>query len=120
MVTNKLKSAIQELEVALTYKDKALAEKFFFSGIAKSFEVCFEYCWKQMKFQANKEGLEVYSPRDAIKSAGRLKIIEDVELWLSFLENRNLAVHDYLGIGESEYIAVIEKFLREVKKLNFI
>jgi len=53
------------------------------------------------------------------KAAGRLNLIEDVELWLSFLENRNLAVHDYLGIQDHEYLAVIEHFLVEIKKINF-
>ncbi len=115
---DKLKKAIKELETALTYRKKALEEKFFFSGIAKSFEVCFEYAWKYFKYRSIKEGLEAYSPRDSIKIAGRLNIIDNVELWLGFLENRNLAVHDYLGISDSDYLSIISNFYKEVKRLD--
>ena len=115
---DKFSNSILELEEALSYKSKALKERFFFSGIAKCFEVCFEYAWKYMKEAAINNGLEVYSPRDSIKCAGRLGIISDVERWLFFLENRNLAVHDYLGIEDSKYLQIIEEFLMEVKKIK--
>ncbi|MBL6990997.1 MAG: nucleotidyltransferase substrate binding protein [Bacteriovoracaceae bacterium] len=115
---DKLKQSILDLEEALKFKKKAQKEKFYFLGIAKSFEVCFEYCWKYFKFVANKEGLEIYSPRDSIKAAGRLNIIDNVEQWLFYLENRNLAVHDYLGIPETEYMQSIEKFYLEIINLQ--
>jgi uncharacterized protein with HEPN domain len=41
-----------------------------------------------------------------------------VQKWLDFLEDRNLAVHDYLGISDEDYIKMIKEFLIEVKKLK--
>ncbi len=114
---DKFAQSVAELEHALSFAPKATDDRFYFSGIAKSFEVCLEYAWKYMKRRAIDEGLEVYSPKDAIKTAGRLKMIDDVELWLDFLEDRNLAVHDYLGVSDEEYLATTMTFLGEVKKL---
>ncbi len=62
-------------------------------------------------------GMEAYSPRDVIKVAGRLDIIQNVELWLGFLEDRNLSVHDYLGIEDSEYIQTVHRYLAEATSL---
>ena len=70
--------------------------------------------WKR---KAVNEGLEVFSPKEAIKIAGKLKLIDDVEKWLNFLSDRNLAVHGYLGIKDEDYLKTIQEFLTEVKKL---
>lgn len=114
---DKFHSSIQALEHALSFRKKAQEDHFYFSGIAKSFEVCFEYAWKDFKRKALEEGLEVNSPKEAIKSAGKLGIIENVNLWLDFFNDRNIAVHDYLGLPDDVYLKTIEKFFQEVKKL---
>jgi len=104
---NKLKDTYKTLKEALKFEEKAKKSGGFYSaGIAKSFEICFEYAWKYMKHYSIEHGLEVYSPRDAIKTAGQLGLIEDVELWFGFLEDRNLSVHDYIGIDNKEYLFV--------------
>jgi nucleotidyltransferase substrate binding protein (TIGR01987 family) len=114
---NSLKKSIADLKHALTFEKRAVEDSFFAAGISKSFEICFEYAWKKMKLKANEHGLEAYSPRDAIKAAGRIGLIEDVEAWLGYLEDRNLSVHDYLGIDDQEYLATIKRFLLSVEKL---
>ncbi len=63
------------------------------------------------------EGLEVLSPKEAIKLAARLHIIDDAEKWLDYLQDRNLAVHDYLGVSDEQYVETIREFLKNVKKL---
>lgn len=62
-------------------------------------------------------GLEIPSPRDAIKQAAALGLIDDVALWLEFLRVRNLVVHDYLGVPQNEYIKTTKRFFAEGKKL---
>jgi nucleotidyltransferase substrate binding protein (TIGR01987 family) len=111
-----LKQSIADLEHALTFENRAAKDRFFYAGIAKSFEICFEYTWKWFKRCAIDEGLEVHSPREAIKAAGRLDVIDDVEKWLGFLHDRNLAVHDYVGIADDVYLATIKEFLKEAKR----
>lgn len=113
----KLKESMKALEHALSFKDKINKDPFYFSGISKSFEVCLEYAWKYLKRRVIDEGIEVHSPKDAIRYAGKLKIIDNVEIWMDFLEDRNLAVHDYLGVSDQDYIKSIETFLKEVKSI---
>ena len=113
----KLKSSIDELTKAMNYEKEAMKDRFFFSGISKSFEVCLEYAWKYFKRRAVDEGVEIYSPKDAVRAAGRLGLIDDVEKWLGFIEDRNLAVHDYMGMSDDDYMKTIKEFLVEVQKI---
>jgi nucleotidyltransferase substrate binding protein (TIGR01987 family) len=98
----KLSQAIADLEHALDFEKQAQKDTFYMRGIAKSFEICLEYAWKYFKRCAQDNGLEAFSPKESIKMAGRLKLIDNVELWLDFLTDRNFAVHDYQGIDEQE------------------
>ncbi|MFA5812737.1 MAG: HI0074 family nucleotidyltransferase substrate-binding subunit [bacterium] len=115
---DKFRQAIDDLAHAVTFSKEAERDRFYFAGITKSFETCVEYAWKYFKRLAIDEGLEVYSPKDAIRAAGRLGLIDDVEKWLGFVEDRNLAVHDYLGVSIDDYMKTIRVFLAEVKKLD--
>lgn len=117
MVDKKFIESVEALEHALTFLKKSEKDPFYFSGISKSFEVCIEYAWKYMKREAQENGLEVYGPKEAIKYAGRMGLIDDVDKWLKFLKDRNLAVHDYLGLADEDYVKTIQEFLPEVKKL---
>lgn len=114
---DKFKKSVRELEHALTFLNKGKSDSFYFAGISKCFEICLEYAWKHLKAKVTTEGIEVYSPKETIKQAGRLGLIDDVEKWLDFLEDRNLAVHDYLGVADEEYLETIRAFLPEVKKI---
>jgi nucleotidyltransferase substrate binding protein (TIGR01987 family) len=105
--------AIKALKHALSFEKQSKKDIFYFSGIAKSFESAVEYSWKFFKRKVQQEGLDVYSPREAIKQAGRIGLIDDVELWLMFVDTRNLAVHDYLEIDQSEYLEIIKNFYKE-------
>lgn len=120
MEDKKLEKSIQDLERALTFEKEAKTDTFYMAGIAKCYEICLEYAWKYFKRMATEEGIEVFSPKEAIKMAGRLKIIGDVEKWLEFLAERNMAVHDYLGVSDQEYLETIHEFLKEVKNIKLL
>lgn len=115
---DKFEQAIQDLTSALSYRKRALEEKIIYSGIAKSFEVAIEYAWKFLKRELEAQSLEAYSPKEIVKTAGRAGLIDDVELWIQCLNARNIAVHDYLGITQTEYLDLIERFLPLLKKLK--
>jgi nucleotidyltransferase substrate binding protein (TIGR01987 family) len=117
MDKDKFQESYNNLQLALKHEKEALTNPVFYAAITKSFEVCFEYTWKYLKKAAIKEGLEVFSPRDSIKAAGRLGLIDNLEVWLDDLENRNLSVHDYLGITKQDYLKSIKNFSKRVKRL---
>ena len=68
----KFRNSIQNLKSALTHRKKAEKDVFYFAGLSKSFEVCLEYAWKYLKREIESEGLEVLSPKEAIKKAGKV------------------------------------------------
>lgn len=115
---DKLRRAVKALEHALTFLPQGKRDPFYFAGIAKCFETCMEYAWKYLRDRAVHEGLDAQSPRGAIKVAGSIELIDDVEGWLKALDMRNLAVHDYIGVSDEEYLTVIRSFLPAVQKLT--
>lgn len=115
--TDKLKLTLSEFFDAMKKVDQAERDSFIFAAISKYFESSLEYAWKYFKRQAEEAGFEVLSPKEAIKHAGQLALIEDVTLWLKFLSNRNHAVHDYQGISNLDYLGIIRDFEKEGRKL---
>ncbi len=87
------------------------------AALAKAFESTFEYVWKHFKREAGEAGLEAYSPRDAIKSAAQLKLIDDLEMWNQFLNARNLSVHDYVGMDDATTLKLVREFHHQVQQL---
>jgi nucleotidyltransferase substrate binding protein (TIGR01987 family) len=49
--------------------------------------------WKAVALLAREEGLDAYSPREALRIALRLGWVEDDELWLGMLDARNRTSH---------------------------
>ena len=113
----KLEQSVKDLQHALEFLDKAKKDTFFSAGITKCFEVSMEYAWKYFKAMLACEGLDAYSPKEAIKLAGRAGWIDNVEQWLDYLEDRNLAVHDYLGMGDPDVSETIRSYLQDVSRL---
>ncbi len=51
MNDQKLRDAIRALEHALKFLPQAKKDNFYYAGIAKCFEICFEYAWKHLKLR---------------------------------------------------------------------
>lgn len=115
MKDKNLTTSTQKLEQVL--KQKTI-DDIKFDAICKRFEVCFEYAWKHLKREATEAGQEVYSPKDAIKEGVKLKLIHNLDLWLDFLHERNLSVHNYYAGNAEETLKKIKQFLIEVKKIK--
>ena len=117
MSDDKLRQSWQLLEAALKEIKAAPENPLRFAALAKAFESTFEYVWKQFKREAGDSGLEVYSPRDALKAAAQLDRIDDLEAWNRYLNARNLSVHDYVGMEDAECLEEVRRFHRAVSKL---
>jgi nucleotidyltransferase substrate binding protein (TIGR01987 family) len=79
-------------------------------GMVQRFEYTFELAWKTLKdYQESKGYLEKY-PRDVIKRAFETEAIDDGEIWLDMLENRNLMSHTY---DEQVFEKVTSKIVKE-------
>ena len=117
MNDDKLQQAFALLEAALSECDVEPENRLRQAALAKAFESTFEYVWKHFKREADRAGLEAYSPRDALRFAAQLKVIDDLELWNQFLNARNLSVHDYVGMDEATVLQVVRQFRDEVDRL---
>ena len=64
-------------------------------GTLQRFEFTFELCWKILQTIVNENLLNVYGPKNVIREAAKLNLIDDPVIWFKFLENRNLISHTY-------------------------
>ena len=88
-----------------------------FLTLAKTLEVLTEYTWKDLKTKVEEQGLFAPSPKEAIRQAATIGIIDDPESWLRVINARNDSVHDYFNIPEKDYAALAEKFLELTQEL---
>lgn len=79
------------------------------AGIIQFFEMTLELAWNTLKDFLEEQGfIDVNSPRNAIKKAFEINLINDGHNWLKALEDRNLMSHTY-----NEEIAIeIETLIR--------
>ena len=87
-----LKQAFSRLESACAQEKYSELE---LAGLVQTYEFTFELCWKTLKDLLTYEGYEVNSPRETIRKAFELSLIDDVERWFNALENRNVLSHTY-------------------------
>jgi nucleotidyltransferase substrate binding protein (TIGR01987 family) len=117
--SNKLADSISKLKNALKFhaSQTDISEELRHMTLSKAFEVAVEYAWKELKKRVEDEGLEVMSPKDAVRKAAQIGLIDKPEIWIEFITARNDSVHDYFAIPEDDYVELAKKFLQEVEKL---
>lgn len=96
------KQRFENLKAAHKVLEEAIQENFhkpnhtiIQMALIKAFEMTFELSWKTMKDYLIYNGIDTNSPRDVIKQAFANNIIEDGQLWINMLEERNLMAHTY-------------------------
>lgn len=62
--------------------------KFELQGLIQCFEYNFELAWKVMKDYLENEGYTLATPRETIKTAFSINLIQDGKLWLEALEKK--------------------------------
>lgn len=81
------------------------------------FEFTFEITWKILKDVAFQKGIEVVSPKDSLRTAAELKLIENLDSWFDFLDARNLSSHTYNETTANLVYEQIKKFIPEEEAL---
>lgn len=82
-------------------------------GVIQRFEFTFELCWKTLRLFLLNEGIITKSPKETLKEAFRYGLIEDQELFLDMLEDRNLTSHIY---SEDISKQIVSRIKRKYKK----
>lgn len=99
-MSERLKALVGNLESALERLEEALRQpkdEFIRDSAIQRFESTFELLWKCFQAACRDAGLTAYSPRDSMRGAFQLGLIEDDPVWLAMLEDRNLTSHTYHG-----------------------
>ena len=86
-----LSKANKRLKEVLAMEDTQVNQ----DATIQRFEFCFELAWKLIKEYAKDQGVVCNSPKNCIREAGGLELVDDVEKWLVFLEARNSTAHIY-------------------------
>ena len=112
--------AVKNLKVAC---ENAVDELDIDGGI-KRFEIAFELSWKLIKEYLADLGIICKNPRTCFKYAYQNDLINDEEIWLEMIEDRNLIVHTY-NFEESrkvfdrvkeKYLSAFEDLFQRIKK----
>lgn len=92
---NNLENSHKNLIEMLDLLNKEPSNKAYKLAVIQSYEMDIELAWKTLKDYLNYLGYKLQAPREVIKQAFAIEIIEDGEIWLKMLEDRNLTSHIY-------------------------
>jgi nucleotidyltransferase substrate binding protein (TIGR01987 family) len=95
---------VQKLDVGKTSQ----LEK---EGIIQRFQFTLELGWKTLKDRMESDGLLLaqISPKMVVKEAFKAKYIDQIEIWLDMINDRNLLSHTYDFTVMEEVIPDIQK-----------
>ena len=88
-----------------------------FIALTKAFEVCMEYAWKTLRAAVEDRGLEANSPKDAVRAAAQVGLIDDPALWIDAINARNQSVHDYFSLSEEALVSLMRQFAGALQAL---
>lgn len=97
-MSSDIEPRLAALRVAVARLEAALAQpktEWTRDAAIQRFEFTFELMWKAVAHAARAEGVDVASPRGALRAAFSLKWIEDDTTWLTMLDDRNRTTHTY-------------------------
>ncbi|WP_160549673.1 nucleotidyltransferase substrate binding protein [bacterium 1xD42-11] len=88
------------------------------AGIIQFFEMTFELSWKVLKDYLESQGYDVKSPRETIKQAFQIGLIEEGHPWMDALSKRNLTTHTYDEVLAIKFVGeIIEIYVPIFKSL---
>ena len=108
--------ANKRLEEALQEEATDLA----IDGVLHRFEFTFELAWKTMKDYIEYQGIseKTGSPREIIKEAFSIGLIDNGDVWINMMLARNTLSHLYDEETSREiYDDIKDKYIIEIKKL---
>lgn len=79
------------------------------AGLIQTYEFTFELAWKTLKNYLEMEGFTVPSPRATLRQAFQCGYIQQGDVWLKALNDRNLTAHTYDDEVAKEVIADIQQ-----------
>jgi len=85
-------------------------------AVIQSYEMDIELAWKTLKDYLNYLGYKLQAPREVIKQAFAIDFIDDGNIWIKMIDDRNLTSHTYDEAKAQDFIDNINKYYFD--KLN--
>jgi len=112
-------------DIIASYREDKL-NVIFHMALVQSFKVCFELGWKVLKDYLNINGISVQLPRQVIKEAFNKEVIQNGQIWIDMLKDRNATSHEYnmdkvdkvLEKISTEYFEELCRFREQVKEFD--
>lgn len=102
----RIKSTLEDYERVVKHLESAVkkaADELEIDGTIKRFELCYELSWKLIKVYLEDFGIICKNPRESFKAAVLNDLIDNENVWMDMLEDRNRLVHTY-NLEESREI----------------
>ena len=100
------------------YSNQEITPELERAGIIQFFEMTFELAWKVLKDYLESEGYMVKSPRETVKQAFQIGLIDNGHIWIDALSNRNLTTHTYdEKLATKMTSEILNAYLPELDKL---
>jgi nucleotidyltransferase substrate binding protein (TIGR01987 family) len=111
-----LTSAVDRLNEAIQ-QSKEYQLSTMIDGVIQRFEFTLELSWKAIKHYLNSEGLnEALAPRSTIRIAFKIGLIENGDIWMQMIDDRNLTSHTYSEVTAKEiYTRIADIYANEIK-----
>lgn len=116
----KLVAQIEDLKEAHARLKDALEQpknEFLRDSVIQRFEFTFELSWKVMKTANEMLGKECASPRQCIRVSAQTAIIDNPEMWMTYLNQRNYASHIYSEPTAEHIYTTAKTFVTDVSVL---
>lgn len=88
-----LQRALGQLSNAIEAHQAMPENELFVIALIKAYEFSFELSWKTLKDLLAWNGVDARLPREVLKQAFATGLLEDGQLWIDMLEQRNLMAH---------------------------
>ena len=121
-IRRKYENSIKGLNKLLELQnEKTVESDVFRDALIQRFEFTFEMIWKLLKAYMEEQGIQdINAPKSVLKEAYAQNLIDNENVWISMLKDRNLTSHIYseaVAVRISKdiigsYIPLIEKVLK--------
>lgn len=112
--------ALNQLLDAVDLANNRKLTKLEEQGLIQAFEYTHELAWKTLQdFLNDKGNEEIYGSKDVVRASFKYGLIEEGEIWMDMIKNRNKTSHTYNEKTAEEIVSVIlTSYYTEFQKLK--
>ena len=106
------KKALIQLEGAVTLSQQRELSQLEKQGVIQAFEFTHELAWNVLKDYLEDQGEQsIRGSKDATRSAFKVSLITEGELWMAMIQSRNISSHTYdEETAELLFIAIVDDY----------